>query len=70
MGKKYSYNHNKEGEVIKVELRDAYYKVIYKNKFKITDKQAIINLLGILEKYSGLSVTGLIKQKINAGEWF
>jgi len=61
--------HHREGDFVKIEIRDCYYKIIYKNKFNIQDKNAILNLLSVLEKFSGFSVQELIKKKLET-EWF
>jgi len=67
---KNEYTCRKEGEVIKVEIRDATRKILYRTKFNAQDKNAIIMLLGVLEKYSGFSVYALIQEKLKVGEWW
>lgn len=68
--KKIVYRHSKKGDLIKVEIRDEGYNLIYRNKFNIKDKNAIYYHLKILEQYSGLSIPQLIKEKLKIGEWW
>jgi len=61
--------HYREGDFVRVEIRDHSFRIIYKNKFNIQDKKAILNLLGVLEKFSGFSINEIIKMKLDT-EWF
>lgn len=71
MGKEKSeYRHYREGDTIKVEIRDQTYRIIYKCKFNISNKKSLIQLLGILEKFSGFSITEIVREKLKIGEWF
>jgi len=72
MGKKFKnpkYTHSRRGDLVKVEIRDESYNLIYKNKFNIRDKNAILSLLSILETYSGFTIRSLIGEKLKE-EWF
>jgi len=65
-----NYSHWRKGDLVKVEIRDATYRLIYKKRFNIQDKNAILSVVKILEEYSGFSIRELIKEKLNIGEWF
>lgn len=73
MGKKrkkeFVYKHFIKGDIIKIEIRDITYRIIYRNKFNINDRKAMIGFLGILENYSGFSIAELLKEKLKIGEW-
>ena len=43
------YQHHREGDIIKVEIRDGTYRIIYKARFNVRDKQSLLNLLGGLD---------------------
>jgi len=64
------YSHRKEGDVVNVEIRDQTRRVLYRNKFNIKDKNAIISFLQVLEKYSNFSIIDLIKKKMEIGDWW
>ena len=64
------YTCRREGEIIKIEIRDGTRKILYRTKFNAQDKNALIMLLGVLEKYSGFSVYALIQEKLKVGEWW
>ena len=64
------YKHQRTSDFVKVEIRDSTYRVIYRNNFNIKDRNAIINFLSALEKYSGFSVLQLIKEKLKMDTWF
>ena len=66
--KKY-YSHIKEGDTVEVKIRDQNYRILYKNRFNIGDRRAIMKLLGVLEKFSGFSITEIIREKLKLGEW-
>ena len=70
MAKKLTYTHSREGIIVKVEIKDETYRTIYKTKFNIRDKNAILNHLRVLEEMSGFNVVEIIKQKLKIGEWF
>ena len=63
------YMHTRTGDVVEVKIKDASYRVLYKNKFNINDRKAIMNLIGALEKFSGFSITELLKERLRIGEW-
>jgi len=67
---KMEYSHRKEGDVVNVEIRDQTRRVLYRNKFNIKDKNAIISFLQVLEKYSNFSIIDLIKKKMEIGNWW
>jgi len=67
---KYKYSHCKEGELIKVEIKDSTYKLVYRNTFNCKDKNSIFNLLKTLEKFTGFSIYNLIQEKLKADEWW
>lgn len=64
------YKQHREGDFVIVEIRDYTRRVLYKNKFNLKDKNAILSLLFVLEKFSGFSIYELIKKKLEIGEWF
>ena len=66
----YEYSHNRSGDIVRIEITDFTRRIIYKNKFNIKDKNAIFSLLTILEKFSGISIPKLIREKMKVGEWF
>lgn len=57
------YQHNIKGNLVKVEIRDETYKVIYKKKFNIKDKNAWWDIINAAEKF-GFSVAMLIRDKL------
>lgn len=67
---KFEYSHNRTGNLVKVEIRDETYRIIYRNQFNICDKNAIYDLLKTLEKFSGCSIYQIIQSKIEKGEWW
>jgi hypothetical protein len=68
--KKMEYLHRREGDLVKVEIRDETRRMIYRNKFNINDKVAIINFLQVLESYSKFNIAELIREKLRVGEWW
>jgi hypothetical protein len=68
--KKQYYAHHRGGDFVKVEIRDETYRKVYKAKFNIRDKNALLSLIKVLEKFSGFSVLELIKIRIREDEWF
>ncbi len=68
--KKMEYLYRREGEIVEVKIKDQTRRVIYKTKFNIGDKNAILKFLGILEKYSGFSVYQLVQEKLKVGDWW
>ena len=60
----------RNGDMIKIEIRDSTYRVIYRGQFNIRDKNSILSLLAMLEKFSGLSIVELIKLKLDLREWW
>lgn len=64
------YQHTRQGDIVKIEIRDFTRAIIYRNKFNIRDKNAIINLLKVLENYSGFSMYTLVKEKLGVEEWW
>lgn len=64
------YSHFREGDIVKVEIKDNTYRVLYKNTFNVKDKNGIFALLKSLEKFSGLSIYQIIQEKLKLGEWW
>jgi len=64
-----NYMHYRVGDIIKVEIRDSTYRVIYKRRFRLNDKKAIIQLLEILEKFGNFSIAELMKERLGIGKW-
>lgn len=64
------YSHKREGDLLKVEIRDSSRRVLYRDKFNIRNKKAILSLLTVLEKFSGFSIINLVKEKMDVGEWW
>ena len=64
------YSHSRTGDTVKIEIKDFTRRTIYKCKFNITDKNAIIYLIKAIEKYSGFSVLDIIEEKLKVGEWW
>lgn len=63
------YMHRRDGDTCKVEIRDQTYRILYKTKFNIKDKNAVISLLSNIESFSGLSIQQLVREKLKL-EWF
>lgn len=57
------------GDIAKFEIRDITRRKLYFKKFDIHNKQEILNHLGILEEFSGLSIATLLKEKLRLDEW-
>lgn len=70
MQRKLQYQHNRQGDIVKIEIKDFTRAVIYRNKFNIRDKNAMINFLKVLENYSEISMYDLIREKMGVGEWW
>jgi hypothetical protein len=68
--KEYEYKHHRHGDTIKVEIRDQTYRVIYRTKFDVGNKIALIQFLEAIEKFSGFSIAELVREKLKIGEWF
>lgn len=68
--KRTEYSHRQEGDILKVRIEDFSRRTIYKNKINIRDKNAILNFLCILEKFSGLSINQILKEKLKIDEWW
>ena len=68
-GKEREYHYQRVGDIIKVEIRDQTYRILYRTKFNITDKNSMLKLIEILEKFSGFSVLDLMKEKLKMDEW-
>jgi len=66
----FKYTHYKEGELIHLKIYDSTSQIVYKRSFRTDDKEAIYNLLTVLEKFCDFSVYDLIRQKLKIGEWF
>ena len=68
--KKIEYSHHRQGDIIKVEIRDFTRRMLYRKKFNVRDKQALLELLEVMEKFSGFSIYNLISEKLKFGEWW
>ena len=68
--KKLEYSHTRWGDIVKVEIRDKNRTIMYRNKFNINDKKAILSFLEVLENYSGFSVTEIMSERLKLGEWW
>ncbi len=66
--KKMEYAHSREGDTVKVEIKDSTRRTIYRTKFNIRDRKAIIAFLQVLENYSSFSITSLVKEKLKMDE--
>lgn len=64
-----SYVHSRSGDIIKIEIRDSTYRVLYNIKFNIQDKKTWVNVIDVIEKF-GFSVADAIKLKHELGKWF
>lgn len=65
------YKHLRKGDVLKIEIRDQTYKLLYKKKINIQDKEALKQILEDLEKFSELKIKELFKEKIkNDQDWW
>ncbi len=68
MGYKPSYNPQKKGDVIKIEIKDGSQRLLYKNKFSLNDENAIYNFLKVIEKFTNVSINTIINNKLGT-EW-
>lgn len=57
-------------DIVCVEIKDGSRRVLYKNKFIVSDKRAMLAFLTIIEKFGGYSIYQLIKDKVRIGDWF
>ena len=64
------YSHRREGDIVEIRIKDFTRRTIYKCKFDITDRNSILSLIKVLEKFSGFNVLELIEQKLKIGEWW
>jgi hypothetical protein len=67
---KMEYSHRRENNIVEVEIKDETRRTIYRTKFNIKDRKAILLFLDVLENYSGLSVAQILKEKLSIGEWW
>lgn len=65
-----NYMHYRVGDIVKVEIRDETYRIIYKKKFNMNSKKDVLEFLSIVEKFGKFSVIELIREKAKIGEWF
>jgi hypothetical protein len=65
-----SYKHSRNGEMIKIEIRDATYRLLHRATFNIADKNGILNMIGIIEKYTQFSIASLLKLKASGSGWW
>jgi len=63
------YTSHRNGDVVKIEIRDQTYKVLYRKKFNGNDMNAWWEVIQVSEKF-GFSVVELIKQKLGIGDFF
>lgn len=64
------YSARREGDIVEIKIKDNSRRTIHKQRFNINDRNAILSLIKVLEKYSGFSVLELIEQKLKIGEWW
>ncbi|MBP93287.1 MAG: hypothetical protein CMC55_04115 [Flavobacteriaceae bacterium] len=64
------FSYNRKGDNAKLEIRDENYRLLYRKKFNINDKNAIYDLLLALEAHGGLSINEIIRRKNKLGEFF
>jgi len=67
---KYQYSHRREGDLVKIEIRDSTRRIIDRTKFNIKDKNSFLSALIMLEKYSGFSIPEIIREKMKTDEWW
>jgi hypothetical protein len=64
MGYKPSYNPQRKGDTVKIEIRDGSERILYKNKFSVNNEKEIYNFLKVIEKFSNLSISSIINNKL------
>ena len=67
---KMRYSHYLTGSIVKVEIRDETRRIIYRAKFDIKNKEALLNVIKTLESYSGFYIIDLIYEKMKGGTWW
>ncbi len=69
--KKYNlkYLPSRRGDICKIEIRDQTYRILYKKKFNISDKQALVSALSAIEAFSGFSIQQVIRENLKL-DWF
>lgn len=65
-----SYTQTRDADTVTIEIKDSTHRLIHRMKFNIKDKNSILKLFGVLEKFSGFSAYELVEAKIKGGEWF
>jgi len=64
MGKNQKYvSFNKDGETIKIEIRDNTYKIMHRGTYKTSSMQDLYNMLSLLEKYTPYTINQIINAK-------
>jgi hypothetical protein len=49
-----------KGDFIEIKIRGQDYKVLHKGKYQLGDTQSMYNLLSLIEKYTGKSISYII----------
>jgi len=60
MSKKNKVIVNRMGSTIKIEIRNEIYRKEYTGTFSLNNKKDLVKILGVLEKYGGVTIAELI----------
>lgn len=64
MGKKSGHiNFNRNGETIKLEIRDNGYKVMFRGTYKMASLKDLYNMFSMLEKFTPYTIHQIINHK-------
>jgi len=61
--KEMKFSYNRKGDNAKIEIRDETYRLLYRRKFNMSDKNAIYDVLKAIESMGGISINEIIKEK-------
>lgn len=63
------YASHQKGDIVKIEVRDETFRILYRKKFNVSDRNAWWEVIQGIEIF-GFSVVDLIKEKMGIGEFF
>lgn len=61
--KRTHYSFNRNGETIKIEVRDSTYKVMFRGTYKLNSVKDMYNMFSMLEKFTPYTIHQIINHK-------
>ena len=65
-----NYRHQVNGDIMKVEIRDFTFRILYKKRVNLRDINSIYQFLKVLEKFGDFSIAKIIKDRYKLDHWF